>query len=244
MKSQEPQTTPSLRPRKASARPIRPPWWANTAASISKLSPEILDSDGIHEATQLLYRVYTQEQGWDPPGPNPSELRADHRTARLLDAFTEDATWLGLRDRGGRLIATIRLIDRQRFDKLEIERYIDLPGELAKASMEANRVAVARSHRRSPALVVLQTLSCHVARQLGAKWSLATAYENIVMGPARAYGWEPTGHSFRYHPSDPEDVLVMRYDLRLRHQAAVLGAVVRRRLTRVLRKKRDTDVQA
>jgi len=174
----------------------------------------VVPLDRVDGCRRLLYEVYYEEGGWDPPQPNASGLRANHERRRLEDQIDHEATWIGVIDRDGRLVATTRIIDRQSSGALEIERYIALPPDLEGAAViEANRVAVRRSHRKTWALAIAQMMAISTARRHGARRSVGAASAKIAFGPAAAYGWRSTGISFRYHEDDPEPVHLIHCDL-------------------------------
>lgn len=218
----------------------RQPWWSAPARWILGLTPRLLNPQELDLAGRLLYEVYFEEQGWDPP-PNPSGLVADHARRALRDDFDDTALWYGLFQRQGRLVAIGRVLHRSRSGALELERYIDLPAELGPDLVEANRVAVRREHRRGASLGLLAALGEWTGRSLGAVGSVGAVTAKIADGPAGAYGWVKLGRTFRYHEQDPEPVQLVYYDLRrpaLRRSAAALR-ILRRRLGKALRKRKQ-----
>lgn len=188
------------------------------------LFPEHLhDADSVREATELVYRIFYEELGWEPLQPNASELLADHDARRFRDRYDQHAIWVGVRDRRGSLVATMRVLDRGTLGKLELEEYFPLPLEMVEGAVEPNRVAVARDYRGTLIMALLFHHGCTIARRLGATHALGTNNRKIAYGIARRAGWKITGLSFRYHPDDPEPAHLVRYDLSLRHQLFVLA---------------------
>ncbi|MEX1366633.1 MAG: GNAT family N-acyltransferase [Nannocystaceae bacterium] len=203
------------------------PQWMRLLARPLGLYPEHLhDTDGVREATELVYRIFYEELGWEPLQPNASELLADHDARRFRDRYDRHAIWVGVRDRRGSLVATMRVLDRGALGKLELEEYYPLPLEMVDRAVEPNRVAVAREARGTIVMALLLHHGCAIARRLGATRALGTNSRTIAYGIARRAGWKITGHSFRYHPGDPEPVHVLRYDLSVRHQLFVLARTV------------------
>lgn len=217
--------------------PNNAPTWSDLAVERVGLRPVILDEDGLLEAQQLLYDVYVEEMEWEPAWPNPSGLVAIHQVGRLVDDFDKQATWVGLRDHDEALVAVARVLRRSELGRLELERYAplaprwtDVDGEI----IEPNRLAIVERHRTTQALLILHLAVEDVARQLDAVRCLAT------MAPARArtvshlFGWQRTGHSFRYHPDDPEEAELICLDGT--HQDPV--ALLRRLQVRDARRRR------
>jgi len=204
------------------------PLWTIVGRLIG-LTAQVLQPEQLDEARRLLYEVYFEELGWDPPGPNASQLRADHDRRLLIDAFDDTAIWLGVYS-GGALIATMRLLERGE-RPLEIEGHISLSRSLQTDTIEANRVAIRAAHRRGPALPLLHTLAGSVGRRLGARRSVGTTSASIAFGSAARYGFKTTGQTFRYHSTDPEEVCVVTYDLSLQHQLSVIRSILQARLT-------------
>ncbi len=208
--------------------PTRPaPAWLRLLARTQRMRLVHLNAQPERaEAGRLLYEIFVVEQGWDPPTPNASELRADHDTRRLTDRFDDVAIWLGLRDERGRLIATMRILWRDAPGALEIEGYTTLAPHLLTRAIEANRVVVARAHRGALPLAILHTYACCIGRAVGATQAIGTTRAEIAHGVARRMGWVPRGHAFRYHPEDPAPAHLISYDLSVSYQLRVLAKLL------------------
>ncbi len=173
------------------------------------LTTEVLESP--EEAASLLYEVYFDELGWDPPGPNPSDLVADHAHRRFVDRYTDRAIWIGVR-RGDEVVGTSRLLRREP-EGLELEQYVDLPPSLLEGAVEVNRLAVREDVRSEPVLAMLYDHAYAIARSMGARCALGAVSEDSAYGVAYGFGWRPMGRTFRYHPTDPAEAHVVRYAL-------------------------------
>lgn len=189
----------------------RPPW--NAIARLYGWNVRRLDFDDIAAAQRLLYTVYFEEGGWQPP-PNPSGLRADHVQRRFLDDFDHVAAWVGLFDRAGALAGVTRVIDPQRSGGLEITRYVGMPPLAAKRIGEANRVAIRADSRGTMAVTLLSLGGAWLARSIGLQYVIGSTNERVFERAARHHGWVRLGPVFRYHPSEPAPVVMMGFDLR------------------------------
>lgn len=201
----------------------------------------VLDPQQVDAARALLYRVYFEEQGWDPP-PNPSNLRADHAHRRFTDDFDHTAVWIGA-FAGERLMGCLRILDPRRVGALELARYIELP-RLPGRVGEANRVAVARGHRRGAVTLLLSMAGAACARRMGMQQVLGTATERIYQRSARHVGWRSLGVQFRYHPSDPAPVRLLGFDLRWRALARLLVGGVAGRVAHGVTRSRRRSISA
>jgi hypothetical protein len=221
----------------ASGRPH--PWWVPLTRRFFGLTPRQLRSDELDMARELLYEVYFVEQGWDPPQPNASELHANHEQRRMEDRFDHEAIWVGVFDRGGKLVGTTRIIDRSISGCLELECYVSLPRELqGPRVVEGNRVAVYRAHRNKVALMCLSEYSVWLSRRRGAVRFVGAASRRVALGPANDLGWRHTGLEFRYHPEDPELVYVLRREFNEPRRRRALFKIARRQFQRALSRSR------
>lgn len=191
---------------------------------------QVLGADEVDAARALLWQIYCREQGWAPAPGNPSEQHIDGD--RLVDAYDATAVWVGAWA-DDTLVGCLRVLAPERVGTLELARYITLPADLPPRTGEANRVAIAPSHRRGPTIGLLTVSGALIARRLGLSLVLGTTTDRIYRRAAHPGGWRDLGLRFRYHPDDPAPVLLVGFDLRAtRWTARVALGVARRALPR------------
>lgn len=212
------------------------PWWGRVTTMLLGIRPRVLGDQELAHARALLYEVYFTEQGWVPASPNPSGLVVDHAAEHFRDDLDVDAVWLGVFDRIGRLLGVTRFLERSALGRLEVERYVPLPKEVLAGGclVEANRLAVRREARGSAAVLVLHLFAVSVARRRGLRRTVGTATPGGARSLVRGYGWRGTGLRFRYHPSDPEPVEVITFDLGPGIVGRALLGMARRGIDRAL----------
>ncbi|MEL6349595.1 MAG: hypothetical protein AAFV53_41210 [Myxococcota bacterium] len=215
------------------------PWWGRLCTVILGRTPRCLRDDEIPDAQALLYDVYFKEKGWDPPTPNPSNLRADHDRRRFEDDLTDGARWLGVFEGNTRLIGVIRVLSRNEMGRLELERYIQLPQSLTSDGevIELNRLAIRPTSRSRLTIVLIHLLSGWLAGQLGAQRAVIALANKGTDVFVDAYGWRHVGLTFRYHPTDPQPVHVIRFESRDNRRIKMVARFLFYRLRRVYKEK-------
>ena len=195
---------PQERYRRANALQGRSPPWRGLVERVLGVHTYILDAQRVHDAQQLLYRVYVVEQGWSPVLNNAAGIRVERD--RLIDDQVHRSLWVGAY-RNEVLVGTMRcvLADER---GLEMTLYEDVPGTRNLAAVEFNRMALARSERGRgtyPAvyLTTLWALS---------KLDIERAFGSIprrLLPLFETLGWSDTGYTLRYDPTDSEAAIVI-----------------------------------
>jgi GNAT superfamily N-acetyltransferase len=211
------------------------PWWILRFGRIQGLRPALLGREDIDACRRLLFRVFHEEIGWDPPAGNSSGLRIEPATGRMVDDYDEEAVWFGAY-RGATLVACCRVIPPDPRRPLEVARYTSIPAHILDGALESNRLVVQRGHRGGGTFALVVMILWWVARRLGVQRALITAEEPLSQRLYRPLGWEFTGVRFRYHPDDPHycELLAMSPDggRVLRSLAMTVGRAIVRRLPR------------
>lgn len=210
----------------------------NLLARRAGLRVGVLRSDDLPAAQRLLYRVYFDELGWDPPRPNASNLRADHAGGRFVDDFDASAIWIGLFSAPQTLVGVTRLIDPALSGGLEIARYAATPAGLGERVGEVNRVALLPAWRNGPALALLWAAGAWGARRQGFDRVIGSVTARVFERSARHAGWRVVGETFRYHARDPDPVLPVAFDPRVLSVARVASGMMRHQVRRRLSKRR------
>lgn len=189
------------------------PWWIRQVGRVQGLRPAILGRDDIDACRRLLFRVFHEELGWDPPAGNPSGLRVERTTGRMVDDYDDEAVWFGAY-RGAALVACCRVIPPDPRRPLEVARYTAIPAAILDGALESNRLAVLRGHRGGGTFALVVLILWWIARRHGVQRALITAEEPLSQKLYRPLGWGFTGVRFRYHPGDPHpcELLAMSPD--------------------------------
>jgi len=210
------------------------PWWIRQLGRAQGLRPAILGREDIDACRRILFRVFHEEIGWDPPTDNPSGLRADRATGRLVDDYDNEAVWFGAY-RGEVLVACCRVIPPHPRRPLEVARYTAIPAEILDGALESNRLAVLRGHRGGGTFALVVLILWWLARRHGVQRALITAEEPLSQKLYRPLGWDFTGVRFRYHPDDPHPCELLAMSPDGGHVIKSLAKTVGRAVVRKLR---------
>lgn len=209
------------------------PWWLRQFGRAQGLRPAILGREDIDACRALLFRVFHEEIGWHPPAGNPSGLRVDQATRRMIDDYDDDAVWFGAY-RGTSLVACCRVIPPDPRRPLEVARYTSIPADILDGALESNRLVVARGHRGGGTFALVVMILWILARRHGVQRALITAEEPLSQRLYRPLGWDFTGVSFRYHPDDPHPCELLAMSPDGGHVVKSLALTVARALVRSL----------
>lgn len=210
------------------------PWWIRQAGRVQGLRPAVVPSVELDACRRLLFRVFHQELEWEPPAGNPSGLRVEGETGRMLDVYDDEAVWLGVY-RGSTLVACCRVILPDAGRPLEVARYTDIPAEILDGALEVNRLAVLPGHRGGGTFAVIVLMLWWMTREHGVTRALITAEEPLSRRLYRPLGWEFTGVRFFYHASDPHECELLSMNPRGAHVVRSVGKAMVRAVARRVR---------
>jgi hypothetical protein len=218
---------------KSAPRSAELPWWIRQFGRVQGLRPVILGREQLDTCQRLLFGVFHEELGWDPPANNPSGLHLDRAAGRMVDDYDAQAVWFGAY-RGETLVACCRVIPPDPQRPLEVARYTSIPANILDGALESNRLVVKRGHRGGGTFALVVLILWWIARQHGVQRALITAEEPLSQRLYRPLGWDFTGVRFRYHPDDPHPCELLAMSPHGGHVVGSLAMTVGRAILRRL----------
>ena len=169
------------------------------------------------QAKHLVHEIFIKELKRNFPSNNPSGVRVSKKNGLNLleDDFDEWATWIGA-FHNDKLVGCNRHFTPLN-GQFEIERYHKLPNSVTdkKNVVESNRLVVDPEYRSLGIMDNIFKYALSYFENQGIQYSICTAkVPGIGTLYIRKVGYELVDNiSFKYNPSDEEEVKVMILDL-------------------------------
>lgn len=175
---------------------------------------KLIGGNELDEARNLLFEIYCEELKWVPEKDNLSGLRVEfgEHGPMLVDYYDDAALWFGCYC-GNKLVGVHRSYHAIE-GHFELSNYTSIPPVFRdKFSVEFTRLAIAKTHQRSPVFIILLAEEFNYLRSKGIYFGFTTA---SFPSPGQLYiktGMKKLNRpSFKYHHTDPNDVSILYYD--------------------------------